>query len=84
MCISCGGQNRGDSSTLQKDPLSPRQKEVLTLIAIEGKTEKEIARQLGLSKETVDDYTRIIRQKYSVTKTVVAVAQAVKHGHINV
>ncbi len=47
------------------DLLTSRESEVLTLISA-GLTHKQVARQLGLSKSTVDTYVQRVRQKLNI------------------
>lgn len=49
----------------EADDLTPRQKEVITLIA-QGKSSKEIARELGLSPKTVDVHRARIMERLRV------------------
>lgn len=46
-------------------PLSPRERLVLTEIA-RGRTHDQIARQLGISRHTVDTYVKRVRAKMSI------------------
>jgi len=45
--------------------LTPREKEILQLL-LNGRSDKEISTQLGISIETVKDYGKSIRIKYNV------------------
>jgi DNA-binding NarL/FixJ family response regulator len=54
-----------------KNNLSPREQEILTLI-IQGKTNKEIAFLLKLSKSTVDGYVQNSLQKLNVSNRTAA------------
>ena len=56
--------------------LSERQAQVLALVG-EGKTNKEIAGELGLSPETVSSYRKIIRQKLDLHSTAALAAVSV-------
>jgi LuxR family maltose regulon positive regulatory protein len=56
------------------DPLSARELEVLELVA-QGRSNREIARQLVLSLNTVKGYTRSIYQKLDVHSRTQAVAK---------
>ncbi|MBE2213994.1 MAG: response regulator transcription factor, partial [Opitutaceae bacterium] len=53
--------------------LSPQEKRVLALIA-EGRTNKEVANDLGLSEKTVKNYVANIFDKLDVTRRSQAVA----------
>lgn len=62
--------------TLRPGP-SGRQLECLRLIA-EGKTSREIARALGLSPRTVDNYVQNIFARLGVRSRAQAVARAIE------
>ncbi len=64
------------------DLLSPREREVLQLIA-EGKTNKEIATRLNLSVYTVDSHRGKIMEKLNLHSTGELVRFAVKHGLVD-
>ena len=64
-----------------RDVLAPREKECLRRAA-EGKTVKQIARELNLSDQTVTFYLGRIRMKLGVSNTTEAVAKAVKAGFL--
>ncbi len=59
--------------------LSPRQLEVLRLVA-QGKTNKAIARQLGVSERTVDRHVSDIFAKLDVSTRAAATAFAYEHA----
>lgn len=61
------------------DPLTPRELEVLALVA-QGLSNKEIAARLVLSAGTVKNYTSTIYQKLGVNKRRQAVAKALALG----
>ncbi|ELP61766.1 LuxR C-terminal-related transcriptional regulator [Streptomyces turgidiscabies] len=46
-------------------PLSPREQEVLQFIA-SGLTHDQVARQVGISRHTVDTYVKRVRSKFGV------------------
>ncbi len=62
-------------------PLTPRQIEVLTLVA-RGLTNREIAAQLGLSERTVDRHVSDILTRIDVPTRAAAAAWAVTNGLI--
>ena len=59
------------------DPLSPRQEEILKGL-VNGKSNTEIAKSLGISPTVVRDHTSIIFEKLGVTNRVEAVAIALR------
>lgn len=61
--------------------LSPREHQALQGAA-NGESSKVIAHRLGLSKETVDGYTKIARQKLFAKSRTHAVAIALRSGLI--
>ena len=61
------------------DPLTPREREVLQLVA-EGKTTKEIASLLGVSYKTAESHRAHIMDKLSIHETAGLVRYAVRHG----
>jgi DNA-binding NarL/FixJ family response regulator len=74
--------NLGDGRTREasvKTTLSPREKEVLQLIAL-GKSKKEIAKELGISTNTVKQYHFNISLKLEVNSTAALVAHALRTG----
>ena len=64
------------------DLLSPREREVLQLIA-EGKTNKEIATKLNLSVYTVDSHRGKIMEKLNLHSTGELVRFAIKRGLVD-
>ncbi len=48
--------------------LSPREREVLTLIVRDGMSDKKVALQLGIAYDTVRTYIRRIQQRNPSTK----------------
>ncbi len=60
-------------------PLTPREREVLNGIAA-GKLQKEVARDLGISHQTVITHISHIYEKLNVLNAPAAVAQAYKTG----
>ena len=69
------------SGTTLSDPLAPREREVLQLVA-EGKTSKEIAAQLGLSVKTAESYRTHIMEKLDIHETAGLVRYAIRRGLI--
>lgn len=63
----------------QGSPLTPREREVIALIAAD-KSNQEIAEALGISKNTVLDYTQVIFERLGVRGRVGAAVWAVKQG----
>ena len=66
---------------LPPDPLSPREREVLQLVA-EGKTTKEIARLLGVSVKTAENHRTRIMAKLDIHETAGLVRYAIRQGII--
>lgn len=66
-------------SAVFTDPLTPREREILQLIA-EGKTNKEIAHQLGMSVKTVESHRRNLMVKLNLHQTAGLVRYAIKIG----
>lgn len=65
------------------DGLTPREKEVLKLIA-EGFTNQEIANQLYLSKKTIETHKENIMNKLNMHNRVELVKYAIRKGLINI
>lgn len=59
------------------DPLTPREREVLQLVA-EGKTTKEIASKLGLSVKTAETHRTKIMRKLDIHETAGLVRYAIR------
>ena len=59
------------------DPLSPRQTDILKGI-VDGKSNTDIARELGISPSVVRDHTSVIFEKLGVTNRTEAVATALR------
>ncbi|MAT97343.1 MAG: DNA-binding response regulator [Anaerolineaceae bacterium] len=75
-----GGDAGEDSVALVSD-LTPREKEVLVLIA-EGLTNPEIADQLVISVKTVDRHRENIMRKLNLHSRIELVKYALRHGLI--
>ncbi len=67
---------------LPPDPLSPREREVLQLVA-GGKTTKEIARLLGMGVKTAENHRTRILSKLDIHETAGLVRYAIRRGLIN-
>src|SRR5262249_7914327 len=61
------------------DPLSPREREVLQLVA-EGRTTKEVANILGISTKTAESHRTRIMSKLDVHETASLVRYAIRIG----
>jgi DNA-binding NarL/FixJ family response regulator len=64
---------------LPPEPLSPREREVLQLIA-EGKSTKEVAVVLGISVKTAESHRTRMMEKLNVHETASLVRYAIKRG----
>jgi len=62
-----------------REPLSPQEQRVVALVA-EGKTNKEIASDMGLSPKTVKNYLSNIYQKLQITRRAQAAALFAKQS----
>ena len=65
--------------TTPEDPLSPRELEVVTLIA-EGLTSEEIAEKLYISKKTVDRHRANMLEKLGMRNRVELTRYAIRRG----
>ncbi|MBX9810836.1 MAG: response regulator transcription factor [Burkholderiales bacterium] len=63
----------------EKDRISPRERDILELLA-RGASNKEIARELGLSESTVKIHMQNILRKLNLSSRVQAAVYAVEHG----
>jgi DNA-binding NarL/FixJ family response regulator len=61
------------------EPLNPRERQVLQLVA-ESKTTKEIAALLEISVKTVETYRSRIMEKLGAQETAGVVRYAIRHG----
>lgn len=66
---------------LPPDPLTPREREVIQLIA-EGKTTKEVAAILGVSVKTAESHRTRIMEKLQIHETASLVRYAIRRGLI--
>jgi DNA-binding NarL/FixJ family response regulator len=62
-------------------PLSSREREILQLLA-ENKTNKEIAKRLGISIRTVETHRRSVMQKLNANSIVELVHYAIRNGMV--
>jgi DNA-binding CsgD family transcriptional regulator len=69
--------NMTDDSSFQPHPLSPREKEVLALIA-RGCTSKKIGLLLNIDERTVASHRRSIRTKLQVKNAAGMIRHALK------
>lgn len=60
------------------NPLTPREVQLLRLFAA-GRTNKEAAREIGLSPHTVNDYVKAIYRKLQAGSRAEAVSKAIAH-----
>jgi DNA-binding NarL/FixJ family response regulator len=68
-----------NKTEIPPDPLSPRERQVLQLIA-EGKTTKEVAAALDISVKTAETYRTRIMEKLDIHETASLVRYAVRRG----
>ncbi len=66
---------------LPPDPLAPRERQVLQLVA-EGRTAKEVAVLLGISVKTAESYRTRIMEKLDIHETAGLVRYAIRRGLI--
>lgn len=66
-------------SDVKPDPLSPRERQVLRLIA-DGKSTKEAAAVLGLSVKTAESHRARIMEKLDIHETAGLVRYAIRHN----
>jgi len=71
----------GRSSTVVVEPLTPREREVLQLVA-QGLTNRAIGRRLGISDRTVQGHLANIYEKLQVNSRTEAVTKALQLGFI--
>ena len=70
-----------EDSEFAYQPLSGREMEILTCIT-RGKSNKEIAQQLGISRQTVKNHMTSILRKLSVEDRTQAALYALRQGWI--
>jgi DNA-binding NarL/FixJ family response regulator len=66
---------------VMKDPLTPRERQVLQLVA-EGKTTKECAQLLNISTKTAETHRARIMEKLNIHETAGLVRYAIRRGLI--
>ena len=79
MGISQGKTDSALGSTLEENPLSERELDVVGLIA-QGKTNKEIAKELIIAEKTARNHVSRILTKLGLTRRSQAAAWAIKSG----
>jgi DNA-binding NarL/FixJ family response regulator len=70
-------------SELPSDPLTPREREVLQLVA-EGKTTKEVAKTLGISVKTAESHRAHILRKLDTPNIAGIVRYAIRRGLVKI
>jgi RNA polymerase sigma factor (sigma-70 family) len=73
--------DEGDSLGTLLVPLSPREMEILQHIA-QGKSNKEVAYELGISRQTVKNHMTSILRKLAVNDRTQAAIYALRRGWI--
>ncbi len=73
------GEDNSEQVTSPVDDLTPREKEILELLA-EGQSNKIIAKNLGISDGTVKLHVKSILRKLDIHSRVEAAVIAVEHG----
>lgn len=68
-----------DGGPRLRDPLTVREREVLALIA-DGKSNREIARRLGVAEKTIKAHVSSVLAKLGVQDRTQAAVYAVRHG----
>jgi DNA-binding CsgD family transcriptional regulator len=66
---------------VMQDPLTPRERQVLQLVA-EGKTSKESAQLLNISTKTAETHRARIMEKLNIHETAGLVRYAIRRGLI--
>lgn len=74
-----GSRVDADCPALPASPLSPREQQILTLVA-EGWTNKQIARELGVAESTVKIHVQHILRKLKLESRVQAAVYASENG----
>ena len=76
-------ENKGKETEDLLEELSPREREVLQLVA-EGKATKEIAKMLHLSNSTIETYRKRMMKKLGLNNLTELIKFAIKHDIISV
>lgn len=71
-----------DGDTISRDELTPREKQILQLIA-QGKSNKDIAQLLGLSVNTVSVHRNNLMHKMKMHRTAELVLYAIRQGLVS-
>ncbi|MGH9480647.1 MAG: response regulator [Terriglobales bacterium] len=74
-------QSYQDGTQQSRDPLSPRERQVLQLVA-EGKTTKEVAGVLNISVKTAETHRTRLMEKLDIHETAGLVRYAIRRGLI--
>jgi DNA-binding NarL/FixJ family response regulator len=74
---------RGPAPTSRSNPLSPRQREILAMVA-QGNTNSEIASTLGLSLQTVKNHLTAIMRTVGARRRSQAVMTAARSGWLTI
>lgn len=77
--LQAGGAEVVLPQTAEKDRVSPREREVLALLA-RGASNKEMARELQLAESTIKIHVQNILRKLNLSSRVQAAVYAVEHG----
>lgn len=72
-----GGDGPGDDAS--REQLTPRQREVLALLS-DGRSTKEIARELGIAEETARNHIRHLLRRLGARSRLAAVLEAKRLG----
>lgn len=74
-----GGDSDGEASPSSLDYLSPRETEILSLVA-QGYSNRQIATDLNLSVKTIETYKARVMEKLDLHSRVELVRYALQHG----
>ena len=77
-CVRAPRSNRADVEA-RVASLTPRERQVLHLV-VAGKTSKQIAHQLGVSRRTIDVHRRHLMRKMGTMSVIELVRLALLHG----